>query len=207
MTAAEMAIAGTACSGSEEALIEACRHGDPHAFARLVEQHEGLVFNLATRLLRDPEEARDCAQEVFLQVHRMLPRFAGRSSLKTWIYRIVVNQCYNRQRWWRRRRKDRSCAIEEMTPAEEFKRSAETQDGPFEQCRRREQAEQVQMALKKLSFDHRSILLLREVEGLSCEEIAETLDLPEGTVKSRLSRAREALRLSLLPMLGAGEKP
>ena len=85
----------------------------PAAFARLVELHEGMVVNLSARLLGDAEEARDVAQEVFLQVYRMLGRFEGRSSLKTWIYRIAVNQCHNRRRFWQRRRRDREEALDE----------------------------------------------------------------------------------------------
>jgi len=188
---------------SEQGLIESCRRGDPEAFARLVALHEGMVFNLAMRLLSDAEEARDLSQDVFLQVYRTLHSFQGRSSLKTWIYRIVVNQCRNRQRWWHRRRKNRSCPIEELTPADQARMvdvEGETH-GPFERVRKREQAERVQQALSSLSFDHRAILLLREVENLSCEEIAGTLGLPEGTVKSRLARAREALRQRLVPMV------
>src|SRR5207249_4268238 len=103
----------------EHGLVEQCRRGDAQAFARLVALHEGMVFNLAARLLGDPEEARDAAQEVFLQVYRTLGRFEGRSTLKTWIYRIVVNQCRNRRRWWRRRRKDRSRSLETLTRSEE----------------------------------------------------------------------------------------
>jgi RNA polymerase sigma-70 factor (ECF subfamily) len=168
----------------ERGLVEECRRGDAHAFTRLVALHEGMVFNLAARLLGDPEEARDASQEVFLQVYRTLGRFEGRSSLKTWIYRIVVNQCHNRRRWWRRRGKERSCPIDALTPADET-------------LSRRERAQAVQAALLQLSFDHRTVLLLREVEDLSCEEIGETLSLAEGTVKSRLARARESLRRAL----------
>ena len=101
------ATAATGTAGAQETgLVAECRQGDPDAFARLVALHEHMVFNLALRLTGDPEEARDVAQDVFLQVFRMLSRFEGRSSLKTWIYRIVVNQCHNRQRWWKRRRKE-----------------------------------------------------------------------------------------------------
>jgi RNA polymerase sigma-70 factor (ECF subfamily) len=188
----------------ERGLVEQCRQGDAQAFARLVSLHEGMVFGLATRLLGDPEEARDISQDVFLQVYRMLPRFEGRSSLKTWIYRIVVNQCRNRQRWWRRRRRDRSFGLEELTPGDEARLAErEGEESPHEQLERREKAGQVQEALLRLSFDHRAILLLREVEGLTCEEIGRALGLPEGTVKSRLSRAREALRRSVLDGEGA----
>jgi RNA polymerase sigma factor (sigma-70 family) len=183
----------------ERGLVEQCRRGDPHAFARLVALHEGMVFNLAARLLGETEEARDVAQEVFLQVFRTLGRFEGRSTLKTWIYRIVVNQCRNRQRWWRRRRKERSCPIDALTPADEARlaEAGDRMEGPEQRLERRERARTVQASLARLSFEHRAVLLLREVEGLSCEEIAGTLSLPEGTVKSRLSRAREALRRAL----------
>jgi len=183
----------------EHGLVEQCRRGDAQAFARLVALHEGMVFNLAARLLGDPEEARDAAQEVFLQVYRTLGQFEGRSTLKTWIYRIVVNHCRNRQRWWRRRRKDRSCPIDALTPSEEARLAEQgpRAEGPEERLERRERARAVQSALRQLSFEHRAVLLLREVEGLSCEEIAGTLSLPQGTVKSRLSRARDALRCAL----------
>ncbi len=196
LRSAEALAGGTSFEGG---LVEQCRRGDAQAFARLVALHEGMVFNLAARLLGDPEEARDVAQEVFLQVYRTLGRFEGRSSLKTWIYRIVVNQSRNRQRWWRRRRKDRSCAIDALTPADEARLAEQASGGedPEERLARRERARAVQSALLKLSFEHRAVLLLREVEGLSCEEIAGALSLPAGTVKSRLSRAREALRCAL----------
>src|SRR5262245_36226065 len=175
----------------ESGLIELCRQGDARAFARLVALHERMVFNLAARLLGDAEEAKDLSQETFLQVYRTIHRFEGRSSLKTWIYRIVVNQCHNRQRWWRRRRKDQSRPLEDLSACEEAQMSSSAPgSGPFEDVARREQARRVQVALNAISFDQRSILLLREVEGMSCEEIATALALPIGTVKSRLARGR-----------------
>lgn len=182
----------------EQGLLELCRRGDPEAFARLVSLHEGMVYGLALRLLGDADEAQDLAQDVFLQVYRGLGRFEGRSSLKTWIYRIVVNQSRNRQRWWRRRRRERSLGIDELTPRDEAQLATPDANAPFDLVRRRERAHQVQQALLKISFDHRAVLLLREVEEMSCEEIAATLGLAEGTVKSRLARAREALRQLLL---------
>ena len=183
----------------ESGLIEQCRSGDAQAFARLVAVHERMVFNLAARLLSDAEEAKDLSQEVFLQVYKTIHRFEGRSSLKTWIYRIVVNQCHNRQRWWRRRRKDQARPLEELTQGEEAQLSSSREpDGPFEDLARREQARRLQAALDAISFDQRSVLVLREVEGLSCEEIAVALAMPVGTVKSRLARGREALRHELV---------
>lgn len=191
----------------ERGFVELCRRGDPQAFAHLVSLHEGMVYGLAARLLGDPEEAKDLAQEVFLQIFRTLGRFEGRSSLKTWIYRIVVNRCRNRRRWWRRRRRDRSCPLESLGPTDEARLTAAEADGPFEALRRRERAWRVQEALLRISFEHRAMLLLREVEGLSCTEIAAALGLAEGTVKSRLARARESLRRLLLPCLREEEGP
>jgi RNA polymerase sigma-70 factor (ECF subfamily) len=206
LSAREAVVAGEIV---ESRLVEQCRRGDAQAFARLVALHEGMVFNLAARLLGDAEEARDACQDVFLQVYRRLGRFKGHSSLKTWIYRIVVNHCHNRQRWWRRRRMDRAHALEELTPAEEMRVAAResSRSSPFAFVERREQAQRLQEALLGMSFKHRAILLLREVEGLSCGEIAATLELPAGTVKSRLSRARELLRRRLLPEPGEGGRP
>jgi RNA polymerase sigma-70 factor, ECF subfamily len=204
MGAAELALgAGNELAVAEDLetdLVARCCGGDATAFASLVARHEGMVFNLAARLLGNREEARDVSQEVFLQVHRQLRRFEGRSSLKTWIYRIVVNQCRNRQRFWRRRRLDRSCSLDDLGPRDQmrFISGNEDEDDPFEKVRRREQEERLRRALGGVSYEHRAVLLLREVEGLSCDEIAGALSVPCGTVKSRLARARESLRRRLL---------
>lgn len=204
MASGELALSSAesppAALAAEPALVERCREGDPQAFARLVALHEGMVLNLAARLLGDPEEARDMAQDVFLQVYRTLARFEGRSTLRTWIYRIVVNQCRNRQRWWRRRRRAAACPLEEMTAADEARLAAVSpEESPFDRLARRERARRLDRAMHGLSFEHRAVLLLREVEGLSCDEIASTLALPVGTVKSRLARARDGLRRGLVP--------
>jgi RNA polymerase sigma-70 factor (ECF subfamily) len=197
-----------AAPGQDRLLVERCRAGDPEAFARLVALHEGMVYNLAARLLGDGEEARDVSQDVFLQVYRTLGRFEGRSSVKTWIYRIVVNQCHNRRRFWRRRARGQSRPLEELTAADEARLAAAGPDAaasPFDRVDRAERAVQVQRALLTLSFAHRAVLLLRDAEGLSCEAVAEALSLPVGTVKSRLARAREALRARLLPAFTGAE--
>lgn len=201
-----------AAGGQDRVLVERCRAGDPEAFARLVALHEGMVYNLAARLLGDGEEARDVSQDVFLQVYRTLGRFEGRSSVKTWIYRIVVNQCHNRRRFWRRRGRSQSRPLEDLTAAEEARLSSSAPHSslsPFERVDRAERAACVQEALLSLSFAHRAVLLLRDAEGLSCEAVAEALALPVGTVKSRLARAREALRARLLPSFpeAEGERP
>jgi RNA polymerase sigma-70 factor, ECF subfamily len=201
MEASETAlnVGGLALPAAEGRLVEQCLCGDGSAFARLVSLHEGMVFNLSLRLLGDREEARDLAQDVFLQVFRTLDRFRGRSSLKTWIYRITVNLCRNRSRWWRRRRRSQWCRIEDLSRAEESQLSTARAEGgtPFDHVERQDRARHVQRALLDVSFEHRSVLILREVEGLSCEEIASALGIAPGTVKSRLARGREALRRAL----------
>ena len=207
MAAGEMPLEAQVLTGAsqERDLLASCRAGNPAAFARLVRVHEGMVFNLAARLLGDTEEARDVAQEVFLQVYRMLGRFEGRSRLKTWIYRIAVNQCHNRRRFWHRRRRDREQALDEGLDARAVLSSADgAGHGPYEEALRQERARRVQAALLQLSFEHRSVLVLREVEGLTCEEVGVALGVPEGTVKSRLSRAREAMRLRLRGLVEEG---
>jgi RNA polymerase sigma-70 factor (ECF subfamily) len=201
----DYAVAGVA---AEKLLVELCRQGDATAFGRLVALHEGMVYNLAARLLGDREEAKDVSQDVFLQVYRHLGRFQGRSSLKTWIYRIVVNQCRNRRRFWHRRRADRALSLEALPAAEEARVAAPMDSGresPFETACRTERARRVREALLGLPFHHRAVLVLREIEGVSCAAIAEALDVPEGTVKSRLARAREALRQTLAPLLREGD--
>jgi RNA polymerase sigma-70 factor (ECF subfamily) len=209
MSTGEMALGTTnALEGqgreAEAGLVDRCRRGDGYAFARLVALHERMVYNLAARLLGDAEEARDLSQDVFLQVYRTLGRFRGQSSLKTWIYRIVVNQCSNRQRWWRRRRRDKACGLDELGNDGAAQLAAPEPEGgsAYEAVRRRERTREVQQALLRLSFDHRAVLLLKEVEEMSCEEIAATLGLAEGTVKSRLARARAALRARLVAAQG-----
>lgn len=206
MGAGEMPLDAEALAGParEHELVARCREGDPAAFARIVALHESMVFSLAGRLLGSAEEARDVAQEVFLQVYRRLGRFEGRSSLKTWIYRIVVNQCHNRRRFWHRHGRDREEALDERFASPAPPRDA-WQASPYEQARRRERARKVQAALLQLTFEQRSVIVLREVEGLSCEEVAVALGIPDGTVKSRLSRAREALRQRLVGLLEEGD--
>lgn len=185
-------------------LVDLCRQGDPQAFARLVALHEGMVFNLAARLLGESEEARDVAQNVFLHVYRKLDQFQGRSALRTWIYRITVNQCHNRRRWWKSRKREKEEPLDELSTGPHAARLADERprSSPFKETRRRERARRVQAALLELSFEHRAVLVLREIEGLSCDAIAETLGVAVGTVKSRLSRAREALRRQLAGWIG-----
>jgi RNA polymerase sigma-70 factor, ECF subfamily len=155
-----------------------------------------MVIQLALNLLGDRDEALDLSQEVFLRVFRTIHRFRGQSSLRTWIYRIAVNQARNRHRFWRRRhRADQVSLDQHIASHGEFPSGSELT--PDRLLAQKELGERLQRALDNLPFDQRSAIVLREIDGLSYEEIAFSLGVAVGTVKSRLTRARQALRLEL----------
>jgi RNA polymerase sigma-70 factor, ECF subfamily len=182
--------------GSREAtLVARCAGGDELACAELVGEHQRLVFQLAYHLLGNRDEALDLSQDVFLRVFHTLHQFRGRSQLRTWIYRIVVNQARNRQRWWRRRHRASQVSLDEHVQAHGD--PAARQGGPDLQLHRKEVAERLWRAMDGLPFDQRTVLVLRELDGLSYDEIAFSLGVTLGTVKSRLTRARQALRAVL----------
>lgn len=182
--------------GREGALIQRCAGGDEIAFAELVGDHQRMVIQLALNLLGDRDEALDLSQEVFLRVFRTIGRFRGQSSLKTWIYRIAVNQARNRHRFWRRRhRADQVSLDAHVATHGDFRSGSES--GPDRVLAQKELAARLERALADLPFDQRTAIVLREVDGLSYEEIAYSLGVAVGTVKSRLTRARQTLRLQL----------
>lgn len=184
-------------SDREATLIAQCVAGDEQACSDLVAAHQRMVYQLSLHLLGDHNEALDLSQEVFLQVFRVLPRFRGQSSLRTWIYRIVVNQAKNRQRWWRRRHRAAQVSLDEHIEHHgEFSTdgNGSSPDRVFSQ---RELASRLKEALLTLPFDQRTAIVLREIDGLSYEEIAFSQGVAVGTVKSRLARAREVLRAEL----------
>jgi RNA polymerase sigma-70 factor (ECF subfamily) len=184
-------------ASADWALVQQCAAGDDAACTRLVTDHQRMVYQLALQLLGDPQEALDLSQEVFLSVFRRLNHFRGQSTLKTWIYRIVVNHASNRQRWWRRRRKSQQVPIDD--PAAYSSELAESRlfAQPDRVLEQRETAGRVWQALDELPFDQRTAIVLREIHGLSYDEIAASLGVAVGTVKSRLARARTTLRASL----------
>jgi RNA polymerase sigma-70 factor, ECF subfamily len=187
---------------AEEQFLERLRAGDAAAFNRLVEERHGDIYALLYRLTEDPEEARDLTQETFLQAFRHLASFRGDADLRTWLYRIAVNQARNRWRWWKRRRRDRTVSLDAPT-AEGF--DAPLSAGlagdpgldPERQALARERELALHAALKSLSRPYREVIVLRDIEGLSYEEVAAALDLNVGTVKSRLNRGRTELRRRL----------
>jgi RNA polymerase sigma-70 factor (ECF subfamily) len=191
------ALTWTDVGGREAALIQRCAARDEDACAELVTEHQRMVYQLSLNLLGDHNEALDLSQEVFLRVFRTIHGFRGQSALRTWIYRIVVNQARNRQRWWRRRHKAQQVSLDQHL--RDFGDFPEQTDGasPDRMLGRKQLADRIRTALEKLPFDQRTAIILREIDGLSYEEIGFSLGIAVGTVKSRLARAREALRAQL----------
>lgn len=180
----------------EAGLIHRCVVGDSAACAELVDEHQRMVYQLALHLLGDHDDALDLSQEVFLRVFKTLHSFRGQSALRTWIYRIVVNQARNRQRWWRRRRRADQISLDEHIKTNGDPPAKDISD-PDCLLGRKELAARVWVALEQLPFDQKTAIILRDIDGLSYDEIAFSLGVAVGTVKSRLARGRDALRSRL----------
>jgi RNA polymerase sigma-70 factor (ECF subfamily) len=186
----------------DELLIEALRAGDAHAYEKLIEIYQQPVYNLIYRLMDDASETPDVVQEVFLKVFRNIGSFRGNSSLKTWIYRISFNEAYNHRRWFTRHKKqeiglekddEESLGFQDVLP--DPSRSA------FDVVSDLETHALIEEALTGLNPVFRAAVILRDIEDLSYEEIAEVLQVSLGTVKSRILRGREALKKALASRL------
>jgi RNA polymerase sigma-70 factor, ECF subfamily len=178
----------------EDALVTALCSGDGPAYEILIQRYQQPVFNLVCRLMNDPADASDIVQEVFLKVFRNIANFRGKSSLKTWIYRIAVNEAYNHRRWFSRHlRQEVALAADEgsLSYADSLADPGRT---PFDLAADRETRALVEAALETLNPKFRAAVVLRDIEDMSYEEIATVLDVSLGTVKSRILRGREALR-------------
>ncbi|MEO5898086.1 MAG: sigma-70 family RNA polymerase sigma factor [Vicinamibacterales bacterium] len=184
--------------GSREAvLVQRCAARDEDACADLVAEHQRMVYQLSLNLLGDHNDALDLSQEVFLRVFRTIHTFRGHAALRTWIYRIVINQARNRQRWWRRRHRAQQVSLDQHIHDHGDLAESSTGGSPDRVLGQKQLADRIGVALEGLPFDQKTAIVLREVDGLSYEEIGFTLNLAVGTVKSRLARAREALRAQL----------
>lgn len=167
-------------------------------FEELFERYNSMVFNLAYQILGDREEALDVAQEVFLAIYQKMDAFRGESSLKTWIYRIAVRRAANRFRWWNRLRRRGTVSLEEhlsKSPESELSWNLTSRaKSPEDALLLQEEREKVKRMLLELPLHQRIAVIMRDIEGLSYEEIAESLNVSLGTIKSRIARGREILK-------------
>ena len=194
------AIAWTDAANPDWGLVQQCASGDDAACTQLVTDYQRMVYQLGLHLLGDPQEALDLSQEVFLRVFRTLSYFRGQSTLRTWIYRIAINQASNRQRWWRRRHRSQQVPLDDPAAAHGELAESRSFAMPDRVLQQHEIAGRVWAALDALPFDQRTVIVLREIDGLSYEEIAASLAVAVGTVKSRLAQARQQLRQVLRPL-------
>lgn len=180
--------------------IERFLQGDKEPFNRLVLKYQNRVFNLCYRFLGDPDEAEDMAQEVFMTVHKSLKKFRGDSLFSTWLFRITVNHCKNRLKFLGRRRYYQSVSMDQPQETEEGDLYHEVEDespDPESTLSSQETQQLVQDAISKLDPEHRLVIVLRDIEDMSYEEIADMLDIKVGTVKSRIHRGRSELKTLL----------
>jgi RNA polymerase sigma-70 factor (ECF subfamily) len=202
---AEKVAAHATIDPAEQELVRQLCIGEEAAYELLIERFERPVYNLVSRLTDDAAEASDVVQEVFLKVFRNVSSFRGDSSLKTWVYRIAVNESRNYRRWFSRHRK---CEVAmEPTPGEThgyLDWMTDPARSPLEQALDHEKKALIETALSEVNPSYRAALVLREIEGLSYEEIAEILEISLGTVKSRILRGREALRERLAERIREG---
>ena len=189
-------------------LVESLREGSEQAYEELLIRFQQPVYALALRLLDDQSEACDVVQEVFLKVFRNVASFRGQSTLKTWIYRITVNEAHNARRWFFRHRRaeveldknpDESRSWKEIIP--------DRSRSPFDEAFDSEQHIMIEAALKRINPIFREAVALRDISDLAYEEIAEIIGVSLGTVKSRILRGREALREELAGSLKTGLAP
>jgi RNA polymerase sigma-70 factor, ECF subfamily len=187
----------------EAGIVAELKAGSEEAYARLIGEFHQPVYGLVYRMVSDPADAADTTQEVFLKVFRGIKHFHGESSLKTWIYRIAIHEASNRRRWWFRH-KAREVSIEPAAPLSEMAAASSIKDSlvdghesPFDHMAHEEVRLRVEEELRQISEPYRTTLILRDLEEMSYEEIAEVTQVSLGTVKSRLTRGREALRQRL----------
>jgi len=186
--------------GQEAAVIAELKAGSEEAYAWLIGQYHQPIYSLIYRMVNDPSDAADTTQEVFLKVFRGMKHFHGESSLKTWMYRIALHEAANRRRWWFRH-KAHETSIEPVEVGDcEFSgedRLVDPHESPFDSFAHEEVRAEVAKALNDVPEPYQTALILRDLEEMAYEEIAEVLQISLGTVKSRITRGRQALRARL----------
>ena len=188
-----MEVTGVQRGLDEHELIQKAGRGDAYAFEQLMAAHENKMYAVALRMCGNREDAQDCLQEAMVRVYRALSGFKGQSSFSTWVYRITMNSCLDELR----RRKNRMTSSLDAMLENGFAPSDDG-DTPEQSSLRSEQRRALERAIRELPEDMRAAIVLRDVQGLSYEEIAQALEANVGTIKSRISRGREKLRGVLL---------
>ncbi len=192
-------IAGMALPDADQELVEELRAGSERAFTSLLSTYEKPIYSFVYRLLDDSSEAPDVTQEVFLKVFRNIGEFRGECSVKTWIYRIAVNEASNLRRWFSRHRRHQLSLDEQpIAGAPSLAETlADQQENQYDRLLRQERMQVIERALAQVPDNFRAAVVLRDIEGLSYDEVAEVLEISVGTVKSRILRGREALKQKL----------
>jgi len=182
-----------------------CQKGDTEVFDVLVERHQKKMLNIAYRMMGDYDEACDVTQEAFLAAYKSIKKFKTEAKFSTWLYRIIVNQSKNRLKQLRNIAQRESVSIDdsgEIKMEGALCQSFANDANPGAQMEKREREAQVQKCITSLNEEYKEVLVLRDVQGFSYEEIRDILQIPDGTVKSRLSRARNALKDCLVKVIG-----
>jgi RNA polymerase sigma-70 factor (ECF subfamily) len=196
---------GVLSARSEEAsLVAELKAGSEEAYVWLIHEYQQPIYSLVYRIVNDPADAADTTQEVFLKVVRGIKRFRGASSLKTWVYRIAVREAANQRRWWSRHKRRETPLEPALTNSTDDVHArgwervmARDDNSPFDAVQQEEQRARVEEELRQVPEPYRTAVILRDLEGLSYEEMAEVMETSLGTVKSRLTRGREALKRSM----------
>lgn len=194
--------AAAAWDGPDALLIERLRAGDDLAYEELLNRFQQPVYNIVYRLVTDPGDTADVVQEVFLKIFRSIASFRAQSSLKTWVYRIAVNEAHNHRRWFSRRRGHETGLDDDQGDGVTFEQILPDHGpSPFELASDRETRAAIEAALQQVKPAFREALVLREIEGLTYEEIADILQININTIKTRIVRGRQSLRESLAEKL------
>jgi RNA polymerase sigma-70 factor (ECF subfamily) len=184
---------------SDAECVQKLQRGETDAFETLIRRHEKTIFNLIYRMLGDYDEAAEISQETFLSAYRAIGNFRGEANFSTWLYRIALNHATTR-------RKTLSTRQQRNIPIENTEPISDPHAGPAESMEKKEIRDRVQQALNSLEPDDAAVILLRDLQDVSYEEVSRVLEIPVGTVKSRLHRARQSLKSKLAPYFYAGRK-
>ncbi len=184
---------------SDAECVRKLQRGETDAFEILIRRHQKTIFNLVYRMLGDYDEAAEISQETFLSAYRAIGNFRGESNFSTWLYRIALNHATTRRKSLNTRQQ-RNVALENAEPA------IDSHPGPAESMEKKEIRQRVQQALNRLEPEDATVILLRDLQDVPYDEVARVLEIPIGTVKSRLHRARQALRSELSAYFYAGRK-